>query len=491
MKKVLFLLVVLMSSKVFSQVYQKNYLFDENFSSKSSGNNWSIVNNSTYTANIINGKYFCYLPYRNNMGWNWTWINIPDDLTQIFNQSTEINLDLDFTFEDNINYNNFGLMFDLHNVTDNCPGGSFYELYFTKVNDEIKTAFRKNDNCNLGEKKFFKQGSAVTLQNLNHLTIQKNGLNWTIFVNTEIVLQLNFNGNILLNKLRYNMGKYSFDNFSAYSTTVKLPDEPQITNNPSLLPKIWALCVGIENYSNYPGYPKYINNLNSCIDDAQSYHSFLSSFQGGKVPFNQLLLLTDKQATNSNILLKANELFAKASENDLVIVFLSGHGGSGYYCASNDALRYEELNKILENSKAKRKLLIADACHSGTWAKQRDVFSPKGEKLTDDEALQLFYNELSKSSQNVTYLLASKPDELSWETNGHGVFTYYLVKGLSCNAKAKDSPIISIEDIYNYLSTNVYNATKNYHLDNGMPSPQHPVLEGKYDKRMPVSICNE
>lgn len=491
MEKKLLLILVLFSNETFSQVYQKNYLFHDDFSNNISGNNWNIINNRTYTANIVNGKYLCYLPYKNDMEWNWTWVNIPDTLSEIFNKSTEINLDLDFTFEDSANYNNFGLMFDLHNVTDRCPGGNFYELYFTRVNDEVKTAFRKNDNCNLGEKKIFNQGSSVTLQNINHLSIQKSGLKWTIFVNNEVVLQMNFSGNILLNKLRYNMGKYSFDNFSAYSTTVKLPDESQKSNGNITTPKIWALCVGIENYSNYPGYPDYISNLSFSIDDAQEYSSFLSSFSGGKVPANQLLLLTDNQATNSNILLKANELFSKASENDLIIVFLSGHGGSGYYCASNDGLRYEELNKILEKSKAKRKLLIADACHSGTWAKQREILAPKGEKLSDEEALKLFYRELSKSSQNVTYLLAARPDELSWETKGHGVFTYYLVKGLSCNAKTNDSLIISIEDIYNYLSSNVYNATKDFRLENGKLSPQHPVLDGKYEKTMPVSICNK
>ncbi len=368
------------SMPAFSQVYQKNYLFEEKFANDQPSYSWSIVNNSTYSANIRNGKYVCYLPYDNDMRWNWTWVGFPNNLTQIFNQSAEINLDMNFTFEDNVNYNNFGLMFDLHNVTNDCPGGSFYELYLTRVNDEVQTAFRKNDNCRLGEKEYFKQGSAVTLQQVNHLTIRKKGLEWTVSVNGEVVLDLSFTGNIRLDKLRYNMGRYSFDNFSAYSITVNLPEVPQLAAGESTTaPKIWALCVGIEDYSKYPGYPKYITDLGSCIDDAQAYYSFLSSFEGGRVPKQQLLLLTNDNATNDNILLKANELFAKAGDNDLVIVFLSGHGGSGYYCASNDALRYEELNKILENSKAKRKLLIADACHSGTWA-QKDVFSRGGKK---------------------------------------------------------------------------------------------------------------
>ncbi len=120
------------------------------------------------------------------------------------------------------------------------------------------------------------------------------------------------------------------------------------------------------------------------------------------------------------------------------------------------------------------------------------MYFPVGvKKLSDEEALLLFYNELARSSRNVTYLLAAKPDELSWESSGSGVFTRYLVKGLSCEAQNGNSPIITIEDIYSYLATNVYETTKNYRDDQGRLSPQHPVLEGKYDKRMPVSICNK
>ena len=430
------------------------------------------------------------------MGWAWTWVNFPKELTNIFNKSTVITLEFDFSFDDNgksgYSLNNFGLMYDLHNVTDDCPGGNFYELYFTRENDEIQTAFRKNDNCHLGEARFYKQGSSVPLKALNHLAITKSGLRYSIQVNGQVVLELNFVGNISLNSLRYSRGQYSFDNFNAYSNVVELPNLSQPTPTPTrVLPKIWALCVGIEDYSGYPGYPDNISDLNYCIDDAQSYYSFLSSVRGGNIPTVQLKLLTSaRQTTNENILLVANEMFSKAAENDLVIVFLSGHGGSGYYCASNGELRYEEINKILESSRAKRKLLLADACHSGTWASQKDVFAPRGQKLTDDEALKLFYSELSASSRNVMYLLAAGPNELSWEKNGHGIFTYFFIEGLSCKAKKANSPIITVGDVYNYLSERVYNATKN-EIYQGRLSPQHPILGGQVNLDMPVSICNE
>jgi len=490
MKKLLLFQLIFLSTQILSQVYQKTYLFKDDFTDNTSVNNWSVVNNATYSASITDEQYRCYLPYDNKQKWNWTWVNIPENLTEIFNQSQDINLDFDFTFIGDESNTNFGLMFDLHQVTRECPGGSFYELYFTRVDDKIQTAFRKNDNCSLGEAKYFKQGRDVALKNMNHLNILKNGLQWTVSVNKEVVLDLYFSGNIRLDKLKYGKGEYIFDDFSAFSTNVKLPDQPkQIVKESVEIPRIWALCVGINDYSNYPGYPHYISNLNSCVDDAKSYYSFLSSLHGGKVPENQLVFLSDSEATNSNILIKGSELFAQASDNDLIIVFLAGHGGNGFYCAGNNPLRYEELNKMLELSKAKRKLLIADACYSGTWATQKDIFASSGVKLNDDESMRLFYSELAKSGRNVVYLLAARPGEVSWETEGHGVFTYFLLKGLECEAKT-NGPLIALGDIYNYVYRNVYNETKDNDLD-GKPSPQHPVLEGKYDKEMPVSICND
>lgn len=485
MMKKIFILLLFISQQLFAQVYQKNTLFSEDFSN-GVAHSWSIQNNSAYSANVFNGKYVCYLKDRNDSGWRWTWVDIPDDLRDVFNQSAEVVFGMDFSFDTKKGYAEFALMFDLHNVTADCPGGSFYELYFTRVKNTVETAFRKNDNCRLGEEKYYKDGSAVMLQDANHLEVRKNGSKWVVMVNGEVTLELNFTGSIQFDKLKFNKGKYSFDNVTAFEQTVNLPEMAAVKDN-NAAPKIWALCVGVEDYSKFPGYPK----LEYSIDDAEAYDSFLTSLQGGKVPKEQIVLLPNEQATDSNILITANKLFGKAAVNDLIVVFLSGHGGSGFYCASNNILRYEEINKVLEKSKAKMKLLIADACHAGTWAKEKDVFTTDGGKLTDEAALKLFYDELRKAGGKVAYLLAARPEEFSWEWGGNGVFTHYLIKGLRGEAKTANSSIITISDIYKYVSEKVFEATKDKKDKYRRPAQQHPVLKGGDDGKMPVAICNE
>ncbi|HND88992.1 MAG TPA: caspase family protein, partial [Saprospiraceae bacterium] len=143
----------------------------------------------------------------------------------------------------------------------------------------------------------------------------------------------------------------------------EVPSDP-IRSEASQSVKIWAVVVGVSRYTAMP-------SLKFTDDDAYRFYTFLRSVEGGQVPENQISILVDEDATRENILKKMREQFLKADQNDVVLLYFSGHGLDGCFLPMdfdgyNNKLRHEEIKKIFQQSKAKHKLCIADACHSGS-----------------------------------------------------------------------------------------------------------------------------
>lgn len=66
-----------------------------------------------------------------------------------------------------------------------------------------------------------------------------------------------------------------------------------------------------------------------------------------------------------------NDLFMRADENDVVMLYYSGHGLEGTfipidYDGFDHALQHDEVKEMFNKSKAKHKVCYADACHSGS-----------------------------------------------------------------------------------------------------------------------------
>ena len=87
---------------------------------------------------------------------------------------------------------------------------------------------------------------------------------------------------------------------------------------------IYIVAVGVADY------PGTINDLNFCDADARSIAQVYA---------------------NS----------AHATERDVIILFFSGHGQKGAFCAYDGNLKYERIYAIMKRSKAKTKCIFADA----------------------------------------------------------------------------------------------------------------------------------
>ena len=240
--------------------------------------------------------------------------------------------------------------------------------------------------------------------------------------------------------------------------------------------KIWAVVVGVGRYTGMP-------SLKFTDDDAYRFYSFLRSVEGGAVPENQISILVDEDATRENILRKMRENFLKADANDVVLLYFSGHGLDGCflpvdYDGYNNKLRHEEIKQVFKQSKAKHKLCIADACHSGSLNYGNGSLAAKG---PTPATLDRYYKAFEEAEGGIALLMSSKATELSLEDHGlrQGVFTYYILQGLKGSADVNSDYLITIKELYSYVYSKVREYTANV---------QTPVLTGDYDDLMPVAL---
>lgn len=234
--------------------------------------------------------------------------------------------------------------------------------------------------------------------------------------------------------------------------------------------EIYAVVVGIATYN-------HMASLRYTDDDAYHLYAFLKSPEGGAIPDDHISILIDDAASKKNILKEIGNTFSKADENDVIMLYMSGHGLDGSFVpydfdGSNNLLAYEDMLQLIEASRAQHKIYITDACHSGSMYASK---TPYQMALTD------FYSKFSKSTGGTAIITSSKKDEVSLEYSGmrHGVFSHYLIQGLKGDANTNDDNIISVDELFNYIYLNVRHHTKN---------TQTPSIYGDYDKEMPVAV---
>lgn len=233
--------------------------------------------------------------------------------------------------------------------------------------------------------------------------------------------------------------------------------------------KIWAVVVGVARYEHMP-------TLKYTDDDAYQIFAFLKSPEGGALPDNQIKVLIDEDATRENILRAMRKVMLKADENDVVMFYFSGHGLEGSflpvdYDGYSNRVKHEEIKEYLSQSKAKHKVVLADACHSGS------LLAMKKPML----ALNKYYKAFEDTKGGTALMMSSKSEEYSLEDGGlrSGIFSYYLRKGLKGLADTNNNKIVSISELFDYVYSNVQTYTGNI---------QTPTLTGNYDMQMPVAV---
>src|SRR5687768_1679284 len=227
-------------------------------------------------------------------------------------------------------------------------------------------------------------------------------------------------------------------------------------------PQTYAMIMGISTY-------KYVRPLTYADKDAEMFRDYLKSPAGGKVKDDNIYILLNEQALNANFLVKGFAwLKAKnLKKGDRLFIYLAGHGDAidedqffflTYDCnPAGDKNNYLvtgtvqlfNLKKKIANESAKGVdvYFIMDACRSN--------------ELPGGTEGQNFLNAaISEKRAGEIIMLATGAGQESLEDasigNGHGLFTYYLVDGLTGAADGENGDKqITLEEIQKYVDVNV------------------------------------
>ncbi len=256
----------------------------------------------------------------------------------------------------------------------------------------------------------------------------------------------------------------------------KLDEETPAAKPPSVkVPRSYALILGVGAYKNLPekSWLKYSER------DAESIYSILISPEGGNFRAENVHRLVGEKATLAAMRRELEEwLPSVAQPGDRVLIYFAGHGfvagGRGYLAPYDiqpdrvDTTGYpmEDLGKAIGGKiKATHKVLLTDACHSG-------AIRPE-----DSQSLNKSLIDLSTSLFSLT---ASRDREQSFESpdwgGGHGIFTYYVVKGMEGEADQNADGVVTADELQDYVYRNVREATN---------AAQNPTaVQGSFDPQM-------
>ena len=235
----------------------------------------------------------------------------------------------------------------------------------------------------------------------------------------------------------------------------------------------YAVIVGI---SDYQALSSQNGDLRYADRDARQVASFLRSKAGGSVLTSHLRLLTNQQATLSNVR-RAMSLFKQAKVGDRIILYFSGHGSSNCFLPydvqpgnEGSLLTHRDIKAAFHLSGASTKLCIADACLSGSMTQREDSQRNLAKTLATTVI----------DSSNVAMLLASRSMQSAIEAGRleGGFFTYYLLKGLTGEADHDADRVVTIRELHQYVATRVRRATG---------GRQTPVFYGRFSDKLALA----
>lgn len=248
-------------------------------------------------------------------------------------------------------------------------------------------------------------------------------------------------------------------------------------------PQTFAMIMGISSY-------KYVRPLTYADKDAEMFRDFLKSPGGGKLNENNIYCLLNEQATLANFYAKGFQWLKvkKLQAGDRLFIYLAGHGDAidedqffylAYDCNPagdknnylvGGAIQLFNLKKKIANETAKgvEVYFIMDACRTSEL--------PGG-----TEGQNFLNTAISEKRAGEVIMLATGAGQESLEDAtigaGHGLFTYYLVDGLTGAADSLGviDNKITLEEIQKYVDKNV-------------PSIAQQRFKRKQD---PYFCCNE
>jgi len=281
-----------------------------------------------------------------------------------------------------------------------------------------------------------------------------------------------------------------------FERTISVVRLPEITN----VDDVWVLAIGISDY-------EHVADLAFGRDDAVAVARW--AVESGAPP-DHVRLLTDRTSPSSDLagievrpatLVNVREslgwLRRAAAEDDLVMIFFSGHGYQGGDDGTDErdgvdeffvlvdtlgdavddtALRDDEFGRFLDRLASDHVLVFFDGCYSGGLARSL----PSGSRPTPG-SVDLF-SDFSLEGRLVLSASGESQDAFESTDLGHGVFTHFVLDGLRGGADRNGDGHVTVWEVYEHVLAEVPPFVQR---ERG--AEQIPQIVGEGDVRVVVS----
>ncbi len=217
-----------------------------------------------------------------------------------------------------------------------------------------------------------------------------------------------------------------------------------------------AIIIGIQDY-------RRVSKADFANNDARRFYDY--AIRGLGVPAENIKLLLDDKADDIEILGAFKNWLPLKTRKGLtdVYVFYSGHGypsddGASLYFLpygvdrqflDRSAIKQSDIVQALQAVTPKSVTLFLDACYSGQ--------SRTGETLLAGARPIAIQPKASTFPSNFTVLSASAPEQIASSSPElkHGIFSYFLMKGMEGEADQNKDGVITVQEMQSYLSDSV------------------------------------
>ena len=251
---------------------------------------------------------------------------------------------------------------------------------------------------------------------------------------------------------------------------------------------VWAVVIGVNSYP-------HIRPLKYAVNDAVAFSNHLVEYN--QVPKENVVLLLDEEANLTRLRSALGiHMKNKASKEDMVIIYFAGHGATERDSTSPDgdglekyllpydvdpkelyatAMPMEEISRLFSRIRSDRLVFIVDTCYSGASGGRTVSVADIRAGISDG-----FLDRITGGKGKII-LTASAANEVSAESDEmqHGIFTHFLIKGLQGEADSDGDGLITVDEVYTYVSKQVPQATN---------QEQHPVKKGIVEGPLVLSI---
>lgn len=218
----------------------------------------------------------------------------------------------------------------------------------------------------------------------------------------------------------------------------------------------YAVVIGVSRYRDPRLRLKYADK------DAESFRDFLLDPNGGGVQPENLRFLENEDASFAGIRSALFDFLIKPGPDDLAIIYFAGHGTpdrrrpDNYYLLGYDtdlenlastSVPMWDFPTLFERTLRSNVVTLVDACHSAAIGQTMP-------NLINDRWATTTGRNPHRAIITASNVAETSGEDAKWG-GGHGVFTWFLLRGLQGEADANHDHQVSVGELFDFIHRQV------------------------------------